>query len=90
MVKMAKWVRTCWPGRGLQTDRGYFTQAHVPPTSVSTLLLFAATGPTAIVDPTYRLPSDGLDAMGHKMLATQAGGMIATVLGCAVAWLFKF
>ena len=35
-----------------------------------------------------RVPDDGLDDNGRKMLATQVGGIFTAVGGCAVAWVF--
>lgn len=53
------------------------------------LLMFSLTGPSAIFDPTYRLPDDGLDSTGRKMLATQLGGIFTAIGVCAIAWVFK-
>lgn len=71
-------------------DGSTVTKSKRDDSTLPMLLLFAATGPTSIVDPSYKLPDDGLGPLGHKMLATQAGGMLAAIAGCAVVWMFKF
>ena len=53
------------------------------------MFIFMVGGPTTIFDPAYRLPDDGLDSTGRKMLVTQLGVIFTAIGVCAVAWVFK-
>jgi hypothetical protein len=59
-------------------------------TTASELMVMFGAGPQVFFDPSYRLPDDGLDATGRKMLASQIATLYAVLVGVAVAAHFKF
>ena len=59
-------------------------------TIVISMIAMFSTGPQVFIDPSYRLPDDGLDATGRKMLASQIATLYAVLVGVAVAAHFKF